>query len=214
MNSSYDVDAYDDSEFDAFDRTRFEGGVTIFQQIFSKTSLLAEYVYGVINYDSSTNDSIYNQAEVGIKGDLSSKMTVYIKGGVQTRDYEKDTLDDIDAVVASADIEHRCSSKLKVNLNAGYDVTESFYKTNSYYESFSSSLKITKKIFAKLTSILNVVYDLNQYPEVTTEGTQSDERQDSLIGGEVSFLYELTDWLTAGAQYYLRDRDSNLDVFD
>ncbi|MFW6134745.1 MAG: hypothetical protein ACOC5R_04140, partial [Elusimicrobiota bacterium] len=130
------IHEYDSEDYENFNRHIISRHGIFKYRAFPKTSLLLRYTNGNIAYDTAADkDLIYNQIETGITGELTQKINTVLRGGYQLRDYKTEAMEDFEAPVVTLDLNYQASTKTKLNLQGGYAIKESIYKTNNHYKS-------------------------------------------------------------------------------
>lgn len=206
---------YSDSDLRGLDRMDNIGTVTGYVQILPKTKALLEYNYADISYDIDDlrSDGDYNQIRVGLRGSPTEKMTLIGKVGYQMRDYDSSGEPDWNHAAAYLDLVERFTERLQLHLNYALTAEESTYSINNFYQRNRIDGGIRYRIFRKFTVYPGAFYAVHDYPETTTEGDQTKEREDDLWGASVGVRYDIKDWLFADLNYTYAERDSNLDVW-
>lgn len=207
---------YKDEEiYDAYDRKEDIYSLVLTHQTFAKTKLLFEYDFGQIAYDNSTrSDSDYHQFLVGAIGELTPKTTATVKAGYQARNYDVDSNTDFDTGVLYADLTHEFSEKDALKLSLTRTAYESTYDINNYYTVENVTAIYDHYFTPKLLGFVNGIYQINSYPEETTEGVETQKREDRYASLGAGFRYYMQKWLTFTLQLEHIDRDSNFDTFD
>lgn len=207
------LDDYD--ELDSLDKTENIVTLSPNYQVLPKVSVFCEYNYGWIDYDQSVfSDGDYHQARLGVKGELTSKLTGVVKGGYQWRDYDQAATEDFDGGVIFASLTEEFSERTQLEFFGDWGVTESSYSPNNYYRLSRLGLELKQKLGYKWSLNLEGSYQRNKYPEQTSAANQSAKRKDDVLIGGIGVDYQIQDWLVAGVNYNHRDRSSNLDAFD
>jgi len=207
------LDHYD--TLDYLDKTQDIFTLTTGYRFLPQTSFLLEYNYGRINYDKNINsDADYRQVRVGLKGNLTPKLTGLVKLGYQWRDYDQPGKKDFNGRAILVNLIENISSRTQLKLSGDWSVNESSYWPNNYYRLSKMGLKLKQELGYKWSLDLGGSYQLNKYPDETTELGQTAKRKDNIWTGEVGLTYQIQKWLTTGISYRYKERSSNLDVFD
>ncbi len=189
--------------------------ITGYYRILPKTDLLLEYDYGVITYDESVrSDADYHQIRSGLKGDLTGKLAALIKVGYQRRGYQDSSKKGFEGTAVIATLTEKFTARTQAILSAERSVNESGYSVNNYYELNKIGLKLEQKLGHKLSLSVKGSYQLNRYPEETTEAGRTAKREDEFWGGDIGLKYQIQEWLSAGMGYEYKERNSNLGTFD
>lgn len=203
-----------DPAYDAYDRHDNIYSVMLTHQTFPKTKLLLEYDFAQIRYDESTrSDSDYHQFLVGAIGELTPKTTATIKTGFQTRDYERAGVTGFDDWVLYSDITHKFSNKDALKVSFLRSAHESTYSTNNFYKVENVSATFDHFFNYKLLGFITGLYQINSYPEETTEVGLTQKRQDKYYSLGAGLRYYLRKWLTLTLHAEHIIRDSNFDNF-
>ncbi len=214
LSGSLVLHDYQSSFYSQYERNEISGGSTLFFQFLSKTSFLAKYKLGVIDYDSADKDLNYSQIEAGITGQLTSKTKALIKGGYQIRSYKDAVYDDFSAPVATLDIESRLSSYTELKIGGGYGIYESFYGSNTHFKSVKGNLSVDQRLLEKFILAAGIDYMKNMYPEKTVENSVEKKREDNIIDWVFGIIYEANEWMSLSADYKYRNRNSNHNIYD
>ncbi len=209
------TDDYDD--LDNLDKTDNMFTGTVFYQTFPKTSVFAEYNYGVISYDDNVtnSDSKYHQGRLGAVGALWPKVTGTVKAGYRQAKYDERDKDDFTGFALFGNIQYDVTpERTVVNLSAERTSQESSYSTNSYFEVNNIAIKLDHQYSDRLWFNGGTFLQYNRYPDETIEGTKTDKRKDSLWGITAGAKYEIREWCFLSAGYEFKQRSSNFDVFD
>ncbi len=189
---------------------------TCFYQIFPKTSILAEYNFGVIAYDNNetNSDSKYHQGRLGLVGDLWPKITGTLKTGYRYVTYDESDKDDFSGFTVFANIKYDLTQRTEMNLYAQRTSRESSYSTNSYFESNKIGAKLNHQLLERLWFNAGGFFQHNRYPTETTENSVTAKRKDALWGLNAGLKYEIKEWLFINTDYEFKQRDSKFDTFD
>lgn len=192
----------------------FSGAV--FYQIFSKTSILTEFNYGTISYDVdlTNSDSRYYQARGGVTGEILPKLTGIIKAGYRHSAYEEKNKKDFSGLALYGTLKYTTMERTEINFDALRTSQESSYSTNSHYISNRAELRLAHQLSERLSVRGEGFYELNKYPDETTEASETARRKDALWGAGAGAGYEIKEWLLLSADYEFKRRDSNFSIFD
>lgn len=206
---------YDPIEQDELDRMDNIGTLVGYVQVLPKTKALLEYNYADIGYyNSDSRDGSYNQVRIGLKGSPTDKMTLIGKVGYQDRNYSHSGEPDWNHISAYLDLVERFTERIMLHLNYALTAEESTYRINNFYKINRIRAELRYRIFTKFTIYLGGSFGKHDYPETTTEGNQTDKRNDDLWEAHGGLRYDIKDWLFTEIEYNYRERDSNLDLLD
>ena len=189
-------------------------------KILPKTLLLAELDLGTVYYDNNASnaDQDYWQILGGIRGDLTSDITVTMKGGFQNRELGdvpgQGPQTDFDGMVADADVVYRLTDS--DIFRGGYvrTVKTSTFQNNSWYRQDKIYVSYRKRFLQKWYLTPQTSWQLNDYPEGSTIGTVTKKRDDHFWQAGASLRYKIREWLWTGVSYNFRLRNSDFDVLD
>jgi hypothetical protein len=197
---------------------RYEHIVTAtgYYRIFPKTSILSECNFGTITYDDSTtnSDSDYYQIRLGLKGEIATKLTGVIKGGYKYTTYDDSSKEDFRGVTIFTNLIYSLQERSTLNIYSERSSIESTYRTNSYFESNKIGLKFDHQLLERLFLVTGGYYQLNKYPEETSEGSETAKRKDYIWDGSIGLRYEIKDRAVIEASYEYKQRDSKFATFD
>lgn len=199
------------------DRFEHVGTLEVSQKVASKTDFFGEYNYGKIIYDESTtnSDSKYHQFRIGVEGDLWPKFSGIIKGGYKESDYSDSSKEDFASCTLYGKIAYAATERCKIGVYGERASEESSYGTNSYFELNKIGFDLTHQLLDRLSLLGEASYQLSKYPDATTEGGVTDEREDDLWDVKLGLKYTLKeDMCFMGMGYEYKERDSNFATYD
>jgi len=203
---------HDYKESKAEDRMEHKGGVTFLLRVLSRTSLLTEFQAGTIKYKETlekNRNSTFQNGFFGAQGQLTPKTNILLKLGFQHRNYEQAGKSGFTKFIASFSLLNKLSYYTSLSTTASREAVESFWSYNTYYTSNNVSLGINRKFLRKFSAILKFSYGLNKYHQKDPLDEESELRRDSILGVELSLLYEVQQWLRLTAGYNYQNRNSN-----
>ncbi len=207
-------DSYDN--FNNLDKTNNMFSGAYFYQIFPKTSIFGEYDYGMIEYDTNqtNSDSKYYQGRLGVKGNLWPKLTGTVKAGYRHVGYDESGKDDFSGFTLFGNIRYNATERTVMNLYTERTSQESSYVTNSHFEVNNIGIKLDHQLSRRLLFNGESFFQLNRYPDETTEGSKTAKREDKFFSIGAGLSYEIKEWWLVSAGYKFKQRASNFDVFD
>ena len=188
-------------------------------KILPKTLLLAEIDLGRVEYYRSGNaNQEYWQIFGGVRGEPTDKLTATAKIGFQDRQLGdvpgEGSQTDFGGVVADVDLLYRYSDRESTRLAYKRTVRTSTFADNSWYRADQIYLSHSKRFLRKFVATPLMGWQMNDYEEQAIVGGQTARRRDNFWQAEIELRYEFREWLSAGAAYRFRSRQSNLDTFD
>lgn len=189
---------------------------TGYYQLFPKTSILGEYNFGKIIYDNNNtnSDSEYQQYRLGIKGQIAPKLTGLVKAGYKKTDYKDSSKKDFTGFTTFVNVTYDLKERTTLNVYAERGSEESTYSTNNYFEYDKGGLKLDHELLERFFLVGGGYYQLNKYPDQTTEGSVTARRKDKVWDGTVGVRYEIKEWVNMEANYEFKKRDSKFSTYD
>ncbi len=205
---------YKDLDYSYYERNEIYTGPTVFIKILPKTAILIEGNYGIINYETRNNDSTYSQVKTGFKKEVTPRCSFIIKGGIEQRNYKPESVEDFSTGIFNIEMTERFSDYTSVTFSAERRAYESFYLTNTYFNSTQGSLKFTQNLDHKIVASLELGGYFNTYPQGTTEKSISQKREDIISDATIGVNYKIQEWLSLEVAHRYRMRNSNFDGWD
>ena len=169
-----------------------------------KTRIYIESVFSNYDYETVNDfelDNTYKRYRAGLTWDFTNKLTGDINVGYQDRDYDLETLRDIDGLAYNGEVTWSINTFTKLalvakreSIDSSLEQTGGFLRT-SYGVSLSHSL----------TELLKIKADAGYG---TDELVFSSARKDDRLAGQVALEYDVLRNLTVGLRYKYEERDS------
>ncbi len=218
INYGGTVHDYDEFALRNQDRSVYTVGGRMELRLLPKTSFFFGYSRTDSEYDtafssysgvgSDVRDSKSENVRFGMKGDVTSKLTLNAYIGHQRTVYKQAGKRDFSSLTANLTLNHNTTAFTKFSLSFLRTFTESFYtdgsNTYNHYIENRISLGIDYKISHKLGSKFGIYYGINDYPAAT-----GIDREDKLFGANLGLDYNIQPWLAVGAAYQYQERDSD-----
>jgi len=206
-----------DSGVTDLDRNEHLVTLTGYYKIQPKTDLLAAFAYGRKNFENSTNgiDRDINEdlALVGVRGDITSRLSSTLRFGFESRQPIQDNLTKFNGFVANGDLTYLPTERTKLTLYLERSTQESQFQTNLWYLANLASLSVEHFFTPKLLVTGRVYGGSNDYPDKSQKvDTSFDWRTDWLVGASVGAEYQIQKWLAVSADYTFTRRSSNFDT--
>ncbi|MBU1862216.1 MAG: outer membrane beta-barrel protein, partial [Candidatus Omnitrophica bacterium] len=183
-------------------------------KIWTKTSLLLSSAYGEIHHDTNIkSDSDYIDGLIGLRGKLTAKGTIEMKIGYRHHEYEK-YYKDFDGIVASGSLIEKFTSRDIFRLDVSKTPTETTYAGVNYYDSTTLTGNYDHGFTERFWGKVNVSYNLNDYPNSTTERGKTKERKDTQWTASAALEYEMLCNTKLVAKYQYKQKRSNFDNFN
>lgn len=206
---------------EALNRKDEEYGAAIYYKVLPKTAVFVEYLMGAKDYidsvDENTDpDSDMSAANLGLRWDATAKMTGFLKGGVEKREYVNANYAQYDGDLFSVDgkLGYRMSNNTTVNIILSRSLMESVYAGN-VAESISASANYMRNKYGigLKTRMVNRV-DLSMNAEMESDtykslNTALTVREDEIVTFDMSLDYNFHKTFSAGVGYEYVDKTSN-----
>ena len=212
-NFSWTYISYD-QVVDFIDRNEYLIGPSVFYKITPRADVSLNYSYG---WKDFTNDSSRNVTQhivtVGLRGDLTSKISSSFRVGYEKRDPDNSGNPGYSGWVAGGDWVYRPTDRTTFTLVTERSIQESTFANEPYYITTSAGLGIQHYFTPKLSVTIRGAGGENDYPLKETLGGKTKWRNDFfyLAGGAVN--YDIQPWLAVGIEYTKINRRSNFSVF-
>lgn len=189
-------------------------------KILPKTLLLAEFDLGNVYYDRKVRaaDQTYFQILGGVRGEPTQNIELTVKGGVQNR--KLDAVEgfgeptDYRGLVVNADFLYRVTPTDYMRLGYLRTVKTSTFANSSWYREDKVYLSYRKRLFQKWYLTPSVSWQMNEYPESATVGSETLRRGDHFVQAGASLRYRIRQWLWTGIAYNFQSRDSKFNSLD
>lgn len=172
-------------------------------KIMPKTKLYAAYHRSIVHYSAGRQaNSKAHAGDLGIEGQLTTKIKGRIQAGFQQRRY--DELTGVPRIARNwqgvLDLHYAVTRQIKMTLSGSRAFTESTSNRNRYY--IGSNVRSTIKYDLKRYALgVNGSYQVDRYPESDTQGGITATRRDDLYSGGLTGEYRLKEWLNLTASY-------------
>ena len=186
-----------------YDSDQFSSRFTY--RIAPKTRLYVEAIYSEFDYQSIANfelDNKFKYYSAGLSWDFTNKLSGDINLGYQDRDYDLETIRDIDGIAYNGEILWSINTYSKIGIEATRESIDSSLEEAGGFLRTTYGLSINHK----LTELLKVRADAAYSKD---ELVFNSAREDNRYAYSMTIDYELLRYLTLGAYYKYEERDSN-----
>lgn len=170
-------------------------------------SLVGEYRFGVVSYDSANRDSTSNYALVGVDFTLNRRLTASLRAGAQFRDSDdagQETSPFVESTLAYKYGEH--SSIQWVNR---YGFEESDLGFGSTRKTYRTGISVSQNIASRINLSGGAFFTTSEYGNINND---NDQTLDLTIGG--SYAVNRTLSLNTGYTYTKVFSDNSLREYD
>ncbi|MFQ5661080.1 MAG: outer membrane beta-barrel protein [Gammaproteobacteria bacterium] len=212
VDAGFVTKEYDTNRAFTFVRDRDDsyGAARFFYRLAPKTSLVLEGRAVHFEYDRNAPgapslDSNVFRGLGGITWEATYKTTGFLKVGYIDKEFASGLRQDDNAVTWEVGIEWRPRTYSIVNIATSRD----FQETNGagdFIQHDMVSFNWNHAWLKRLSSVVDFSYAKDMFDPTA--------REDDLINAGISINYNIRRWLTIGAGYHYRDRDSSDSVFD
>ncbi len=204
--SNYQLD-YKDTAADFRDRKDNSGSFSMFYKFWPKTSLLLEYQYTDINFDTgNTNDSTENRFYSGLTWNITQKTKGLFKLGYTDKDFDTSGIQDQDDFSFELQTRHTFSPKQVLQINGYRKFHESDLAGASSYLSTGLDINILQRFSAKWSAAISAAFEKNNYNGFV--------RDDELYSLEPTIRFQPKKWLRFDLGYHYSKNDSNVNLYD
>lgn len=187
----------------------------VFYDIFARLKALTDYTVAQIDYDDDfTRNGTFQQARIGLEGEIFPHTVLKVRAGPHFRKYEVQSKPDFNSWVASALIEHTFRDKLKLDLEFKREPVEATIVGINYYKEHRLRLGAEYKILPRWTVFSDAGWYHHRYDEHTVQGNRADFRKDHHAHSTSGLRYQFRDWWEFELAYEFLRRDSNFGSFD
>ena len=189
------------------------GGLTLRQQLASRTTLMGDLRYQALVYDEA--DAVNNRdansvfAGLGAEQTFNPKMIGSLRAGVEQRTYDNEDYDDNTQPYGELSVTFLPSPATRITGSASYSIYESdvayYLSQNRTYLSLSFAHDFT----AKLSFYASSAYAINEYEaDYSLEAGAVDADETSiLLSARLSYRINRINWIETGVQYIELDSD-------
>ncbi len=198
------------------DRNEHTVGVTGFYRVQPKTDVLANFSYGVKEFDRASNRDVSRYiGAVGVRGEITSRLVSTLRIGYEVRDPDRGRIGAYSGVVVGGDLAYTPTERTRITLVVDRSVQESVFATNVAYLSNLVTLSVEHFLTPKLLLSGRVFGGNGDYFEKASKVNGTfDWRTDWVYAYSVGVEYQIQKWLGLSADYTHARRDSNFDNFD
>lgn len=168
-----------------------------------KSDLFCRFAYGWIDVDQGP-DSTYQEADIGVRGKLTNKLTGIARVGYQHWSFTSG-LNDINAFVMSADLQAQLTKRTTWTLGASRRINPSPVDLGNSYEATRVDSRLIHKLPGKKVSLwLGGAYEYDEY-ELPMGGTN---REDNFFEVSAGVAWDVTKWMQLSAEYLFWENQS------
>jgi hypothetical protein len=215
LNYSWSRVRFDDRAIATLiDRDEHLIGASVFWKFVPKSDLFLNYSYGWSSFvDSSDRDFTSHNVTVGLRGDITSKLSSGFRVGYTREEPVHGNQTSFNGLILSGDTTYKPTERLTFTLSTLRARQESTFGTTVFYITNTGTLSAVYQILPKVTLSARVGGGLNDYSTKQTADGKTDFRHDSFILAGAQADYDIQPWLRVGLEYLRISRDSNFPSF-
>ena len=189
------------------------GGLTLRQQLASRTTVMGDLRFQTLTYNEADVDNNRDAetifAGVGVEQTFNPQVLGSLRGGVESRAYDADLYDDNTAPYGEASVTFLPTPATRITGAASYTIYESdvdrYLSQNRTYLSLSAAHDFS----AKLSFYISGAYTLNAYEQdyALDEDLQDADEKSFLLSARLAYRVNRINWIEAGWQYVQLDSD-------
>lgn len=210
-----------DKRFDALDRDEQLGEVSVFWKFLPDADLRlgygrAETTYKFPGIAGASKDFARNIYHVGVRGDITSKLSSTLRIGYEQRDREGNDQREGATTIIGGDVIFTATDKTRLTLVADRSFQESIFATARYYVATSGTLIVEHRFTPKISTNVRFTATDNDYPSKDNifGDPRRKARSDTILGWGGGVDYEIAKWLLVGGEYSHSRRNSNFEQFN
>lgn len=197
-----------------------ELGAGVEAMFLPKTWGFLRYHYGLRDYtteatlvnDSNDSDYTYHRVNAGIGWDGGAKLSGEFNLGYQWRKYENEVdsfvskYEDKNTWIAATDVKYSIMENTRIGAILRRELKETGSNTNEFNVETAVGINLSHTAMEKIILAAGYEYTRNEY--------NTNNRDDRINRFNIGVDYKIQPWLTAGAEYILKIRDSTVSAYD
>lgn len=179
---------------------------TFTYRVAPKTKIYIDALLADLDYEPGTNfelDNKFKRYRAGVTWNFTNKLTGDVNIGYQDRNYEQETLRDIDGLAYNGEVIWAINSYTSLAVEANRESIDSSIEQAGGFLRTSYAAKLEHKLTSLLTVTMDVGYS-------TDELVFNTARQDDRAAYKVELAYEFMSNLSVGASYLFEERESTV----
>jgi len=187
-------------------------------KVTEKLRIYAQGMYEKVGYESPVGAIKDNSSTGGLavaSGEFTPRLKGQVGAGAVMRTYVTSSTLMTNSVTLptwNAAVTYEAPADITVTVALSQAANEGVY--NRYNVSMLNMLQLSRPFSKKVMGSVFGMLIRDTYPDVAAGATSTTKRSDQTVQAGVTVDYAARAWLVIEAQFLLRNRDSNLDVFD
>jgi hypothetical protein len=205
---------YEDPAAEVIDRDEYQVGLTAFWRLFTKGDVRFDVAYrhAQFKHDES-RDVDYYLLSVGLRGDITEKLSSTFRIGLQVRD-AKTGQDGFTGLAFTGDLVYRPRSTTTITLSALRTTQDSAFGAQPFYVTTGGGIAVRQELLRRLTLEARIGGGINEYPGVEVVDGVAARRKDGFLTAGLNLEYQVRDWLLLGVEYRHNFRRSSFPLFE
>ena len=189
------------------------GGLTLRQQLASRSTVMGDLRYQTLTYNDSNaefnRDAATIFAGLGVEQTFSPQLLGSLRGGVESRSYDDDLYDDNTKPYVEGSMTFLPTPATRITASASYTIYESDVDLYLSQDRTYLSLSAAHDFTAKFSVYASGAYTLNAYTEEYSLDSQLGDADENsfLLSARLSYRVNRINWVEAGWQYVQMDSD-------
>ena len=189
------------------------GGLTLRQQLASRSTVMGDLRYQTLTYNDSNaefnRDAATIFAGLGVEQTFSPQLLGSLRGGVESRSYDDDLYDDNTKPYVEGSMTFLPTPATRITASASYTIYESDVDLYLSQDRTYLSLSAAHDFTAKFSVYASGAYTINAYTEEYSLDSQLGDADENsfLLSARLSYRVNRINWVEAGWQYVQMDSD-------
>ena len=189
------------------------GGLTLRQQLASRTTLMGDLRYQTLTYneadDLDKRDATSTFAGVGLEQTFSPQLLGALRAGLESRQYDNELYDDNNQPYTELSATFMPSPATRITAAASYSIYESDVERYLSQNRTYCSLSLAHDLTAKLNFYISSAYSLNAYEaDYALDATLPDADENAyLVSARLAYRLNRINWIEAGWQFVKLDSE-------
>lgn len=189
------------------------GGLTLRQQLASRTTLMGDLRYQTVTYNEAEEvnardaESVF--AGVGVEQTFSPQLLGTLRAGLESRAYDNERFDDNNQPYGEFSMTFLPSPATRITAAASYSIYEADVERYLSQNRTYFSLSVAHDFTTKLSFYVSGAYSINAYEaDYALDADLPDANEDSfLVSARLAYRLNRINWLEAGYQFVKLDSE-------
>jgi hypothetical protein len=177
-------------------------------QLVPTTSLVAEYRYSIITYETASLNSTTHFALGGIDHIFNPRLSASLRGGAEFRSYDSDG--DRTVPYFEGSLIYALGKRVSVSWNNHYGLEEPGAPGSQSRTTFRTGFQTKFNLTSRISSSVDLYFVHDDYPAFTSGTTVTPGFTENTFDGNLSFRYAITPLIGVQAGYHYTDINSDI----